>query len=53
VLLLLAALGPYRDFDTPGTLILLVEPPLAIVWWWYLTKRYERAERDNRTRVST
>jgi hypothetical protein len=48
VLVLLAALGPYRDFDTPGTLVLLAEPPLAIVWWWYLTKRYERAEVDNR-----
>jgi hypothetical protein len=53
VLVLLAALGPYRDFDTPSTLILLAEPPLAIVWWWYLTKRYERAERENRTRVRT
>ena len=53
VLVLLAALGPYRDFDTPGLLMLLVEPPLAMVWWWYLTKRYERADRESRARAST
>jgi hypothetical protein len=52
VLVLLAALGPYRDFDAMGTLGLLVEPPLAIGWWWYLTKRYERAQGSNATRAS-
>jgi hypothetical protein len=43
----LAALGPHRDFDAAGSVILLVEPPLAIAWWWYVTKRYERADRDD------
>jgi len=29
VLVLLAALGPYRDFDTPSTVLLLAEPPFG------------------------
>lgn len=42
VVLVAAALGPNPMYGTDGTRILLIEPPLAIFWSWYLTKRYER-----------
>lgn len=40
--LIAVAVGPNRMFGQIGSVVLMLELPLAILWGWYLTKRYER-----------
>src|SRR5687768_12234336 len=42
VALIAVALCPNRMFGPIGSSVLMLEFPLAILWGWYLTKRYER-----------